>query len=129
MSRCVDISRYMEMESVLSAFGALSQATRLETVRLLVKAGEDGLAAGEIARRLGARHNTMSAHLNVLTAADLVSFERQGRQLVYTARFDTLRSLLSFLMTDCCQGLPEIVSGLATGIDEGDCNATPACSR
>ena len=112
----------MDKPAALAAFGALSQATRLDAVRLLVRAGPDGLPAGEVAARLGVRHNLMSNHLNVLSAAGLVASERRGRLILYRARFDTLRGLLGYLMNDCCSGLPEIVGGLAieTTRPEGD---------
>ena len=102
----------MDKQDALSAFGALSQETRLDALRLLVRAGDAGLPAGEIAARLGVRHNLLSSHLNVLSSAGLVSSEREGRIIRYRARFATLRGLLGYLMTACCSGLPEIVGGL-----------------
>ena len=102
----------MDKKNALAAFAAMSQATRLDVVRLLVRAGEGGLPAGEIAARLGVRHNLLSNHLNILSAASLVSSEREGRVIRYRARFPTLRGLLGYLMTDCCSGLPEIIGGL-----------------
>lgn len=108
----------MEKSHALAAFGALSQETRLDAVRLLVRAGPDGLPAGEVAARLGVRHNLMSSHLNVLSTAALVTSERRGRLVLYRARFDTLRRLLGYLMNDCCSGLPEIVAGLAPGTND-----------
>jgi ArsR family transcriptional regulator, arsenate/arsenite/antimonite-responsive transcriptional repressor len=113
----------METPSALDAFSALSQRTRLDTLRLLVIAGEAGLPAGDIARQLNVPHNTMSAHLNVLAGACLVSSEREGRVIRYRARYDTLRGLIDFLMRDCCQGAPEIVgdlSSLASTCREGN---------
>ena len=106
------MSTVMDTKSAIEAFSALAQPTRLEAVRLLVRAGENGLAAGEVAARLGVRHNLMSNHFNILVRAELLKAERRGRSIVYCARFDTLRDIIGFLMTDCCSGLPEIVEGL-----------------
>lgn len=98
----------MDKKNVLNAFAALSQETRLDVFRLLVKAGTQGLAAGEIAEKLGVRQNTMSANLSVLLNAGLVRNERQGRSIRYFSDFESVRGLLAFLMEDCCGGRPEI---------------------
>ena len=102
----------MDKTNALAAFAALSQETRLDTLVLLVKAGPAGVPAGEIARHLGVRHNLMSQHLNVLSQAGLVASERQGRSILYRVRFDALRGLSGYLLSECCQGLPEIIGGL-----------------
>ena len=94
----------MDVEPALEAFAALSQETRLWVFRLLVQAGADGLAAGEIADALGSRQNTMSSHLRILATAGLVSSRRRGRSVIYTANYETVRELVLFLMEDCCAG-------------------------
>jgi len=102
----------MEMIAALACFAALSQDTRLQTIKLLVRAGDDGLPAGDIAAQLDASPNLMSAHLTKLGAAGLVSAERQGRSIIYRADYPTLRNLIGFLMQDCCSGIPQIVGDL-----------------
>jgi DNA-binding transcriptional ArsR family regulator len=92
----------MEIINALTAFEALSQETRLETVRLLVKAGPRGLPAGVIAEKLGCRQNTLSSHLKVLHQAGLIDPEREGRSIYYSVSFGMVRSLIDFLMQDCC---------------------------
>lgn len=98
----------MNKLSALSALAALGQDTRLETFRLLVKAGAKGMPAGDIASRLGAVQNTMSAHLKILTHAGLVRAQRDGRSIRYAADMTGFRDLLAYLMEDCCNGAPEI---------------------
>ena len=98
----------MDKKSALVALAALGQDTRLEVFRLLVRAGADGLPAGEIASRLGTMPNTMSAHLKVLDHAGLVRAERDGRIVRYVADMTTFRDLLAYLMEDCCNGAPEL---------------------
>lgn len=98
----------MEKTDALAALSALGQETRLDVYRLLVKAGGDGLAAGEIAEELGVLPNTLSAHLANLSRAGLVCQTREGRVLRYRADFDRMRGLLGYLMADCCGGNPEI---------------------
>lgn len=105
----------MTLDDALPAFGALSQETRLRVVMLLVRAGDAGASAGEVARHLGVAPNLLSAHFNVLTAAGLVASEKRGRSIIYRADFAALRGLVAFLTDECCRGLPEIVAEPTTG--------------
>ena len=98
----------MELSDAIKRLSALAQEGRLELFRLLVKAGPEGFAAGEIARRLGVQPNTASAQLLVLLNAQLVQARREGRSIIYAVRFDAMRDLLSFLTEDCCGGNAEI---------------------
>lgn len=72
----------MEQESAILALGALAQITRLDTFRLLVKREPDGAPAGELARSIGVPQNTMSAHLSILSRADLIVDERHSRSII-----------------------------------------------
>ncbi len=103
----------MEIKAALDALAALSQETRLGVFRILVQAGPQGLSAGDIAARLITRQNTMSSHLKQLHAAGLVDSRRDGRRVMYTARYDTARQLIQFLMEDCCAGSQEVCRPLA----------------
>ncbi len=98
----------MDKSTSLAALAALGQDTRLETFRLLVRTGPQGMAAGEIASRLGTVQNTMSSHLKILMQAGLVSAERDGRNVRYAADMTGFRDLLAYLMEDCCNGSPEL---------------------
>ncbi|SOH94341.1 DNA-binding transcriptional regulator, ArsR family [Monaibacterium marinum] len=106
----------MDKQLALSAFAALSQSTRLDVVRLLIKAGSDGMFAGEIGEALDVRQNTMSANLSILTRAGLIRSERQGRAVRYFADMNGMRGLLGFLMEDCCGGRPELCQPLLNEI-------------
>jgi ArsR family transcriptional regulator len=110
----------MENETAITALGALAQATRLDSFRLLVRHEPAGLAAGEIARLLQVPQNTMSAHLAVLSRAGLVRSERRSRSIVYRADLDGLRALTLFLVKDCCAGKPELCAPLIAEL-------TPCC--
>ena len=105
----------MEMDIAIKRLSAIAQEARLEVFRLLVKAGTDGMAAGEIARALGVPANTLSAQLLVLSNAGLVRARRDGRSIIYAIAFDAMRDLLVFLMEDCCAGRPEICAPFAPG--------------
>lgn len=98
----------MDNRSALDALAALGQETRLSVFRLLVKAGPNGLPAGEVGLRLGTVQNTTSAHLKVLLQAGLIRAEREGRSIRYAADMTGFRDLLAFLMEDCCDGAPEL---------------------
>jgi DNA-binding transcriptional ArsR family regulator len=112
--RCnIRYAGYMETESAITALGALAQATRLETFRLLVRHEPEGLAAGDIARSLDVPQNTMSAHLAILARAGLVRSERHSRSIIYRAELECLRTMMLFLVKDCCGGRAELCAPLA----------------
>lgn len=98
----------MDKKGTLNALAALGQETRLDAFRLLVRAGPEGIPAGEIATRLDAVQNTMSAHLKVLAHAGLIHPQRDGRIVRYVADMTGFRDLLAYLMEDCCNGAPEL---------------------
>ena len=103
----------MEMNHAVDRLSALAQEGRLSVFRLLVRAGPDGMAAGDIARALSVPANTLSAQLTVLTNAGLAASRRDGRSVIYTASYDGMSELLVYLMDDCCQGRPEVCAPLA----------------
>jgi DNA-binding transcriptional ArsR family regulator len=103
----------METTDAVKRLSALAQEARLEVFRLLVKAGPDGLAAGEIARTLQTAPNTASAQLLVLSNAGLIRARRDGRSIIYSVDFDAMSALLIFLTEDCCGGRAEICAPLA----------------
>lgn len=92
----------------LAAFAALSQETRLRVVRVLVRAGESGLAAGAVAEALGVAASSLSFHLAQLERAGLVEGRRESRSIVYRARLDRLGDLVGFLLEECCDGRPDL---------------------
>ncbi|MEI5679543.1 MULTISPECIES: ArsR/SmtB family transcription factor [unclassified Mesorhizobium] len=98
----------MDERQALIAFGAMSQETRLKIVRLLVKAGPEGMAAGNIAEAAGVSASNVSFHLKELERGGLVAARRDSRSIVYSAEFQALSGLIRFLMEDCCAGNPAI---------------------
>ena len=111
----------MDLDSATSALAALSQPTRLETFRLLVRHEPEGLPAGEIARQLDVPQNTMSAHLAVLTRAGLTRNERQSRSIVYRANLSGLQALMLYLVRDCCGGNAELCAPLIAELSAPCC--------
>ena len=98
----VDYSRHMDLNKSLTVFDALSQETRLQAFRFLVKAGQSGLPAGELSERLEIPHNTLSFHLNHLSNANIIYSRREGRSIIYSANFSIIQDLIGFLVKDCC---------------------------
>ena len=86
------------------ALDALAHDTRLRVHRLLVQAGQDGLSAGFIARRLGLPASSLSFHLMHLQTAELVTQRRAGRSLIYAANFAVMDGLMAYLQENCCRG-------------------------
>jgi DNA-binding transcriptional ArsR family regulator len=98
----------MEISQATGALGALAQDSRLKIFRLLVQHGPEGMAAGDIARKLKLPHNTLSFHVAALSRAGLVVSQKRGRSILYSVDFEGTRALLGFLVEDCCRGHPEI---------------------
>lgn len=111
----------METKHAIIALQSLAQDTRLNVFRLLVKAGPEGLAAGDIASGLGVPAPTLSFHLNHLRHAGLIDCRRAGRSLWYSVSFGQVRELLDFLMEDCCQGSTEVCGPRPV---QGSCDAS-----
>jgi DNA-binding transcriptional ArsR family regulator len=96
----------METIQVIAALGALAQESRLALHRALVEAGPPGLAASKIAEQLGIPPSSLSFHLKELTHAGLISARQDGRFIIYSANFDAMNALLSYLTENCCGGNP-----------------------
>jgi ArsR family transcriptional regulator len=97
----------MKKQDALTALAALAQDNRLDVFRLLVQAGPDGMAAGAVAAALDLAPNTLTFHFDRLRLAGLVTVHREGRSMIYSARFETMNELLEFLTENCCGGAPE----------------------
>ena len=98
----------MHRTRALTSFAALAQATRLAIVRLLVRAGPEGVPAGEVADAVQVSASNVSFHLKELERAGLIAARREARSIIYSADYGALRALIAFLMKDCCNGHPEI---------------------
>ncbi len=94
----------METSDAVAALAALAQDNRLDVFRLLVQAGPDGMAAGQVAERLELAPNTLTFHFDRLRGAGLVTVRRDGRSMIYAARYETMNGLIGFLTENCCQG-------------------------
>lgn len=115
----------MESKLAIKRLSALAQEGRLAVFRLLVKAGPEGIAAGEIAQTLELPQNTLSAQLTILANAGLISSRRAGRSIIYSANYDGMSELLVYLMEDCCEGRPEVCAPLGDAAKRAACCEKP----
>jgi ArsR family transcriptional regulator len=97
----------METSDAVAALAALAQDSRLEVFRLLVQAGPEGMPAGQVAQQLDLAPNTLTFHFDRLRQAGLVTVRREGRSMIYAARFAAMNALLGFLTENCCGGAPQ----------------------
>lgn len=94
----------MDSSGAIAALGALAQEHRLSLFRLLVQAGPEGMAAGDIALALAVPNSSLSFHLAQLTRAGLIRQQRRHRSLIYSADYDAMNALVGYLMENCCAG-------------------------
>jgi ArsR family transcriptional regulator, arsenate/arsenite/antimonite-responsive transcriptional repressor len=97
----------MKKTDAVSALAALAQDNRLDVFRLLVQAGPEGMPAGAIARALKLAPSVLTFHFDRLRVVGLVAAHRDGRSIIYTAKYETMNALLDFLTANCCRGAPE----------------------
>jgi len=116
----------MESVDAVEALSALAHPGRLAVFRLVVRAGPDGMKAGEIARQAGTLPNTLSSSLTILNAAGLVSSRREGRFVLYNADLERMAALTGFLVQDCCGGRPEVCTPLAQVLAQVSCTGGAA---
>lgn len=94
----------MDSAVAIEALGALAQEHRLALFRLLVQAGDDGMAAGSVADALGVANSSLSFHLAQLRRAGLITQERRHRSLIYRADYGVMNELVGYLLENCCAG-------------------------
>lgn len=94
----------MDEKTAVSALAALAQGARLRVFRALVGAGPEGMTPGALSALLDIPASTLSFHLKELIHADLVSVEREGRNLHYRPALGRMDELLAYLTDHCCMG-------------------------
>jgi len=119
----------METMQAVQALSALAQESRLAIFRLLVQAGPAGLAAGAIGERLDLPPATLSFHLAGLTRAGLAQSRQEGRFVIYTASFQNMNALVTFLTENCCGGAACAPAACQPGTTKGNENEAPTRTR
>jgi ArsR family transcriptional regulator, arsenate/arsenite/antimonite-responsive transcriptional repressor len=92
------------------AFAALGNPARLRLLRLLVRAGPEGLNVGELGRLLDMPASTLAHHLSALVRAGFVAQERRGREVICTADYAAIRRTAAYLTESCCAGIEELTT-------------------
>jgi len=109
----------MNIKEAVAALGSLAQETRLATYRLLVEAGPEGIPAGQIAEVLNVAPAALSFHLKELSHARLVSSRSEGRFIYYSADFERMAALMTYMTQNCCRGMPqECLTVMETALSE-----------
>jgi ArsR family transcriptional regulator, arsenate/arsenite/antimonite-responsive transcriptional repressor len=98
----------MKNDRAVTVLSALAQDNRLDVFRLLVQAGLQGMPAGRVAEATGLAPNTLTFHFDRLRDAGLVTVHREGRSMIYAARYETMNDLIAYLTENCCQGVPRV---------------------
>lgn len=96
----------MKNTEAILAFIALGQESRLNVYRLIVQKGDQGLLPSQIHEMLGIPNATLSFHLKELYQANLITVERQSRNLIYRPNPGMVEDLSQFLLANCCGGKP-----------------------
>ena len=98
----------LDLAVAASTFAALGSEQRLSVLRLLVRAGPEGLSIGELGQRSGVTGSTLTHHMKLLAQAGLVTQELKGRSIICAAvAYDELRHLSEFLLRECCADCPD----------------------
>ena len=109
----------MKLKEAVAALCSLAQETRLATYRVLVEAGPEGMPAGQIAEVLNVAPAALSFHLKELSHTKLVSSRPEGRFIYYSADFERMAALMTFMTQNCCRGMPqECLTVMETALSE-----------
>ena len=92
----------MDTVTAAQGFSAMGSESRLEVLQTLVRAGDAGLAVGDIQQRTGIPGSTLAHHLKFLSSADLIVQDKQGRTIINQANYQHLQALAAFILEECC---------------------------
>ncbi|GAB5468708.1 MAG: metalloregulator ArsR/SmtB family transcription factor [Rhodospirillales bacterium] len=92
----------MEWVTAAQSFAAMGSEARLQVIKALVRAGQEGLSVGEIQDLTGIAPSTLAHHLRFLAGAGLVEQEKLGRTVINRAAYPHLQALADFILEECC---------------------------
>lgn len=96
----------MDWAQAAQGFAAMGSEARLQVLRTLIRAGNDGLSVGEIQERTNIAPSTLAHHLRFLTSAGLLEQEKSGRSVINRAAYHHLENLADFILSECCADSP-----------------------
>ncbi len=94
----------MKIATASGRLAALGNETRLAVIRLLMRAGSEGISAGVICEKLRLLAPTLSFHLRYLSRVGLIRGRKESRFIFYAADYAAMDDLLAYLTDNCCQG-------------------------
>lgn len=106
--------RGMDIDTAARGLAELGNTTRLQIVRLLVRAGGEGLAIGELQSHLGLPASTLAFHLRGLVSAGLVAQRREGRVVRCTPQTAVINATLAFVKEHCCAGFGDVAASISS---------------
>jgi ArsR family transcriptional regulator, arsenate/arsenite/antimonite-responsive transcriptional repressor len=102
--------RQLHEAQAADSFAALGNRARLCLLRLLVRAGPDGLNVSDVGRLMKMPASTLAHHLTAVVRAGLVSQARRGREVICTADYSAIQAVAAYLTEECCAGVTETES-------------------
>lgn len=97
----------MKLDLAAAHLEALGNPTRLKIYRALVRAGQAGMPVGRLQEKLKIAPSTLSHHIKTLVMVGLINQVREATTLVCHANYDVMRSLVDFLVAECCADAAE----------------------
>ena len=92
----------MKLETAALILSKIGNPTRLEIVRMLVRAGDSGLPVGAIQKKLQIPGSTLTHHISHLKSAGLIHQQRQQATLFCKMEYERLNQVVAYLTEECC---------------------------
>jgi ArsR family transcriptional regulator len=92
----------MKLETAALILSKIGNPTRLKIVRLLVRAGSNGLAVGSIQKKLKIPGSTLTHHITHLKNAGIIRQDRSQATLICKMQYEVLDNLVKYLTDECC---------------------------
>ena len=97
----------MDAPEAAASLDALGHPARISVYRTLVRAGDEGLAIGDLQDRVGGvPRSTLAHHLGKLVDAGLVARHRNGTNVICTANYARMNAVIDYLTDECCVDAP-----------------------
>ena len=92
----------MKLDTAAHILAKIGNPTRLKIVRLLVRAGNEGLPVGMIQKKLNIPGSTLTHHITHLKSAGVIRQERQQATLICKIEYEVIKNLVDYLTEECC---------------------------
>ncbi len=92
----------MKLETAALILSKIGNPTRLKIVRMLVRAGDQGMPVGAIQKKLNIPGSTLTHHISHLKNAGVIRQERHQATLYCIMEYERLNKLVDYLTEECC---------------------------